>query len=98
MGKELVVFAVRGDVLSGLEEADELLLYNMDTHEKTRIENPYRGGINRLEEFFEEMDPSIMYVSGIGEELKLLVEENGVKVIVHPRTLVKDLIQELFVL
>ncbi len=97
MGKELVVFAVKDDVLASLEEAEELLLYNMDTGEATRIQNPYRKGVNMLEEFFEDMDPSIMYVSSMGEELRLLVEENGVKVIIHPRISVKDLISELFI-
>ncbi len=97
MGKELVVFAVKDDALASLEEAEELLLYNMDTGEATRIRNPYKRGVNMLEEFFEDMDPSIMYVSSMGEELRFLVEENGVKVIIHPRISVKDLISELFI-
>ncbi len=96
MGRELIVFATRNGVLSSLEDADELVLYNMDTGERSVVGNPYREGYSRLEEFFEERDPSIMIVSGISEEDAFLAEENGVHVISHRPTRIDELIDELF--
>ncbi len=97
MGKELVAFASRKGRLTSLKDADSLILYNMDTHNKEEIANPLRKGMGRLEEFFEEKDPSVLFVTSIDEETEYIVEENGVHVIKAGKKSISDLIDELFI-
>ncbi len=97
MGKELVVFASRRGFIGGVDDSEELVLFNMDTGEKEVIANPYKKGFMYLEEFFEERDPSILFVDRIDEELQYMVEENGVHVVIYPSKSIDEAIHELFV-
>lgn len=82
MSNNVILFATRkGKTVTTLEKADTLIVYDMDTGEKTQKENPLHYGLSSLEELFEEIDPSIIIVSDMDEELEYLVEENGIKVI-----------------
>ncbi len=97
MGKELVAFASRGGKLTSLRNADTLVLYDMDTGSREEVVNPYKKGVNELEEFFEERDPSILFVTSIDEETEFIVEENGVHVVRAREKLIDELIDELFI-
>ncbi len=97
MGNNIILFATRkGKTVTMLEKADTLIVYDMNTGEKTQKENPLPYGLSRLEELFEEIDPSIIIVSDMDEELEYLVEENGVKVIKIGEKELDELIDYLF--
>ncbi len=97
MGKELIVFASKNGVISDIKESDKLVLFNMDTGEREVINNPLLKGFSQLEEFFEERDPSVLFVSEIDEELEYLIEENGVHVKKYPSRKIDEVIRELFI-
>lgn len=93
----IVFIMKKGDNVGKLEDSNEILVLNIDNGSMTTIDNKYNaGGIDFLEDLFDDYDPSLMFVSDIDDETMFKIEENGVKVIKTGNRNIDSLREELF--
>ena len=98
MSNNIVFITVnKKNIVKPLSESDKIIVYDGDKHKVVReLSNPYRKGFWILEELFDEHDPTLLISSGIDEETKFLIEENGVKVIITKQKRVEEILDEFF--
>jgi predicted Fe-Mo cluster-binding NifX family protein len=83
-----------------VKTAKLIIVYDADKKEYvTKIENPLRkNSLWIMEELFEEYDPAVLITSGIDEELRLDIEENGVKVFIVKRDSLESILKKYYLL
>jgi len=80
-------------LIADIDRGDKVLLVDLDTNSKNILEKPTR--IDDLEDFLEKYNPAILVCKSINTELRLAIEESGVKVISNVGGKVNDFLKEI---
>jgi ribosomal protein L10 len=83
-----------------IKTAELIMVYDADKKEYVaKIENPLRNDrLWFMEELFEEYDPAVLITSNIDEELRLNIEENGVKVFIVKNDFLENILKKYYLL
>jgi len=79
--------------IADIDRGDSVLLVDLDTNSKNVFEKPTR--IDDLEDFLEKHNPAVLVCKSISRELRLAIEETGVKVISNVGGNVNDFLKEI---
>ncbi len=97
-----IVFIMVNDsmTIAPINTAKSIIIYDADKKEYVaKIENPLRkSNLWFMEELFEEYDPVVLITSGVDEELRLDIEENGVKVFIVKRDSLENILKKYYLL
>lgn len=80
-------------LIEDINKGNKILIIDLDIRSKDVLEKPV--GINGLEEFLEKHNPAILVCKSINKELKLFIEEMGVKVISNVGGNVNDFLKKI---
>ncbi len=80
-------------LIADIDKGDKVLLVDLDTNSKKVLEKPTR--IDDLEDFLEKHNPAVLVCKSINRELRLAIEEIGVKVISNVGGNVNDFLKEI---
>ena len=80
-------------LITDIDRGDKVLLVDLDTNSKKVLEKPTR--IDDLEDFLEKHNPAVLVCKSINRELRLAIEEIGVKVISNVGGNVNDFLKEI---
>jgi len=80
-------------LITDIDRGDKVLLVDLDTNSKKVLEKPTR--IDDLEDFLEKHNPVVLVCKSISRELRLAIEETGVKVISNVGGNVNDFLKEI---
>lgn len=90
-----IAIAVKGGVLSGFSDAEEIIIVSPDDLRIVkRLGAPIE--LSALEEVIDELGAEVLIASSIAEELVERIEELGVKVILMKPMRLDELYEELF--
>ena len=80
-------------LITDIDRGDKVLLVDLDTNSKNVLEKPMR--IDDLEDFLEKHNLAVLVCKSISRELRLAIEETGVKVISNVGSNVNDFLKEI---
>lgn len=90
-----IVFTCKGDTIVSYEDADELLVYDMDSkrlvHKLKKPQDPFL-----LEDLLEEYDPWVVVSEGVSPEIGGLLRDMGVKLEFTRKRKIGEFLEEVF--
>lgn len=95
----IAVLTCKGSIVTSYEEAEELIVYDMDSRAvKLSLKKP--NNIEVLEDLFEEhgYDFWVFITTSIPEYVKDVIEAMGVKVQIVKSGSLREVLEELFIL
>ena len=79
--------------IADLDNGDKILLIDLDNGSRRVLDKPV--SFDRLEDFLEKYNPAVLVCKSISGELRLVIEEIGVKVISNVGGNVSDFLKEI---
>ncbi|OYT40318.1 MAG: hypothetical protein B6U89_02540 [Desulfurococcales archaeon ex4484_58] len=81
------------DYISEFNDCRRLLIVDAD---QNRLVDMFDNPLKILDDLIEKYDPTVLFISSINEENRILVEEWGVKVFVVNKVNYNDLLNEIY--
>lgn len=90
-----VILTCKGEFIVSYDEADELVIYDMDVKEVVhRVKKPQNPLL--LEDLLENFDPWVVVSEYISPEVSEVLRDIGVKVELTKKRKVREFVEEIF--